>query len=182
MTKKEEDRMRLQFKGTLAAFAAALAAAVVLAMEAHSPAATNPGFEKMKSLVGAWEGTADEGGKKLPVTASYRLVSNGTALEETLKTPEDTDMITMYVADGKALAMTHYCSEGNQPRMRAAVPAGDVSKLDFRFVDGTNLSGAGGSMQGLVVTFRDPDHITQAWTHRAGGKDQTALFEFTRKK
>ena len=175
--------MRLTTRRSLATFGVALAAAAVLAMEAHSPAATNAGFEKMKSLVGEWNGTVNEGGRSLPVTASYRLVSNGTALEETLKTPEETDMITMYVADGDRLAMTHYCSEGNQPRMRAAVPAGGVDKLEFRYVDATNLPAADAShMHALVVTFKDADHFTQAWTHRAGGKDQTGVFEFSRKK
>ena len=160
-----------------------LAATAALAMETHSAAATNPGFEKMKSLVGEWVGVVDEGGKKMPVTVSYRLVSNGTALVETLNTPEDMDMITMYVADGMNLAMTHYCAEGNQPRMRAAVPAGNVSTLEFHSVDATNLSGANASpMHGLVVTFKDAGHMTQAWTHRVDGKDQTGIFEFSRKK
>jgi hypothetical protein len=176
-------RLRLTAKSAIVAFAAALAATAVLAMEAHAPAATNPGFEKMTSLVGEWAGTVDDGGKKMPVTASYRLVSNGTALEETLKTPEDMDMITMYVADGKSLAMTHYCAEGNQPRMRAAVPAGSVTKLDFQYVDATNLDGDGAShMHALVVIFKDADHFSQAWTHRVDGKDQTGVFEFERKK
>jgi len=175
--------MKLTVKGIFVASAAALAASAVLAMEAHSAAATNPGFEKMKSLVGEWVGTVDEGGKKMPVTVSYRLVSNGTALEETLKTPEDMDMITMYVADGKNLSMTHYCAEGNQPRMRAAVPAGNVNTLEFHYLDATNLPGADAShMHGLVVAFKDADHITQAWTHRVDGKDQTGVFEFARKK
>ena len=174
--------MRTTLKGALSALAAALAASAVLAMEAHSAVATNPGFEKMKSLVGEWVGTVEEGGKKMPVAVSYRLVSKGTALEETLKTPEETDMITIYVADGKNLAMTHYCSEGNQPRMRAAVPAGS-ERLEFHYVDATNLSGADAShMHGLVVAFRDADHMTQAWTHRVNGQDQTGVFEFTRKK
>jgi len=175
--------MTLTPRKSLPFLAAALAASALLAMENHSPAATNPAFEKMKSLVGEWVGTVEEGGKKLPVRASYRLVSNGTALEETLKTPEDSDMITMYVPDGKELAMTHYCAEGNQPRMRAAVPAGGLDKLEFHYVDATNLSGAGAShMHGLVVTFQDADHFTQAWTHRMDGKDQTGVFEFARKK
>ena len=177
--------MRATFKGPILVFAVALAAAALAAEEGHAPAATNPGLEKMKSLVGEWEGTANEGGQKMPVSASYRLVSNGTALEETLKSGHDTDMITMYVADGNHLAMTHYCSMGNQPRMRAAVPAGNVDKLDFRYVDATNLSSADpshGVMRGLVVTFKDADHFTQTWTHRTGGKDQTGVFEYTRKK
>ena len=57
------------------------------------------------------------------------------------------------------------------------------NKLDFQYVDATNLSGAGAShMHSLVVTFQDADHFTQTWTHRVNGKDQTGVFEFTRKK
>ena len=177
--------MRVTLKGLGLVFAVTLAAAALVAEEGHGPAAANPGFEKMKSLVGEWEGTANEGGQKMPISASYRLVSNGTALEETLRSGHDTDMITMYVADGNRLAMTHYCSMGNQPRMRAAVPAGNVDKLEFRYVDATNLSAADpshGVMRGLVVTFKDPDHFSQTWTHRTGDKDQTGVFEYERKK
>ena len=176
--------MTLRGKALPFGLAAALAAAAVLATEARSANAANPGFEKMKSLVGEWEGTMSEGGRKMPVSVSYRLVSNGTALQETLQTEGETDMVTMYVPDGDRLAMTHYCAEGNQPRMRAAVPKGDVARLEFRFVDGTNLpAGPDASyMSGLVVTFKDGDHFAQAWTHRMMGKDSTGLFEYSRKK
>ena len=89
----------------------------------------------MKSLVGAWKGTAE--GK--PVSVTYALVSNGTALMETLDGDHDTTMITMYAPDGAGLLATHYCAAGNQPRMRAT-GCPDGRSLAFEFVD---VSGAG---------------------------------------
>jgi len=164
---------------SLNSFAVAwLLAAVALAGEGKSNAA----WEKMKSLVGDWQGTMAEGDQRVPVSVSYRLVSKGTSLMETMTAPEETDMVTMYVPDGDKIVMTHYCSEGNQPRMRAAAPGGDVKKLDFRFVDATNLSSPDAMhMRNLVVTFQDANHFKQEWTHHAPGKDQTGVFEYTRK-
>ncbi len=75
----------------------------------------NAGWEKLKSLAGEWDGT--EGGK--PFHASYKIVSSGTAVMETLDGPDAMQMVTIYHADGGSLLMTHYCSMGNQPRMRS---------------------------------------------------------------
>ncbi len=78
--------------------------------------------------------------------------------------------------------MTHYCSEGNQPRMRAEAASGDGS-IAFHFVDVTNLSGRETEhMRELVVKFQDADHFTQEWTHRKAGKEETGVFKYTRKK
>jgi hypothetical protein len=163
------------------AAAAVLIAAATLARAAGS--AANPAWEKMKTLVGDWQGTAVEEGKKIPVSVSYRLVSSGTTLMETLKAPGENDMVTMYVPDGDRIVMTHYCSMGNQPRMSATPAKEAVSRLDFQYLDATNLSGPDAMrMQRLVVKFRDADHFTQEWTHRAEGKDSTGVFEYARKK
>ena len=86
--------------------------------------------------------------------ATYRLVSNGTALMETLVSPESGDMVTMYHPDGNGLVMTHYCSENTQSRMRA--PGDDGKTIRFSFVDVTNLSSPDAMrMTGLVLTMKD---------------------------
>ena len=138
----------------------------------------NPAWEKMKSLVGAWEGRADG----QPVSVTYTLVSNGTSLMESLNAEHGMNMVTMYAPDGDAIMATHYCAMGNQPRMRAKA-SDDLKSLDFQFVDATNVQDPKGEvMRRLVVTFQDPDHFQQAWTARANGKDQTSDFVYTRKK
>lgn len=143
--------------------------------------ATHPGWEKMKSLVGEWEGKHGDTGSS--GTTSYKLVSNGTALMETMSAPGETEMVTVYHPDGERLMATHYCAGNNQPRMRTEAPAGDAKQLTFSFVDVTNLASPDADhMKKLVVTFQDPDHFKQEWTSRSKGKEDTVVFNFTRKK
>ena len=147
----------------------------------HARADANPGFEKLKMLVGEWDGT-DAQGKSVRV--SYKLVSAGTTLLETLSPDGESEMITLYTMDGDQVALTHYCSANNQPRMRTMPNAGDADELDFSFVGATNLANPGvGHMHGLVISFQDRDHFTQEWTWRERGQaDKVEIFRFARKK
>ena len=113
---------------------------------------------------------------------SYRLISDGTALLET-QTADESEMVTIYNPDGKDVILTHYCSHGNEPRMRARVPSGEVEKLDFRLIDIANLSSPTALHRNrLVVTFHDPRHFTQEWTSLENGKSRTETLHFTRTK
>lgn len=140
-----------------------------------SPASSD--WSRLKSLVGSWQGT-NEG---RPVSATYTLVSNGTALMENLNGGHDADMVTMYTPDGAVLLATHYCAAGNQPRMRAKASP-DGKSIDFQFVDASNVRDASEVMQRLVVTFVDANHFTQQWTSRdRDGKEHTSVFAYTRR-
>jgi hypothetical protein len=155
---------------------AGFALPVVLALPVGA-AETASSWERMKSLAGTWQGTFE--GK--PARATYALVSDGTALMETLESHDSSQMVTVYHPDGPTLLMTHYCSIGNQSRMRAAKSAGD--RVEFAFVDATNLSSTNEHrMTRLVLTLRDPDHLVQEWTSKAGMEEHTARFELTRKR
>jgi hypothetical protein len=159
--------------------------AVSLVIAATAPAApgANPAWEKLKSLTGEWQGTMAHGKETMPVSVSYTLVSSGNALMERLTTPDGSDMVTMYHPDGSRILMTHYCAGGNQPRMRAEIPSGEVRSLAFSFVDATNLASPEAEhMRNLVVRFQDADHFTQEWTHWKAGKEETGTFKYARKK
>ena len=157
-----------------------LAVFVLGARPAAAQSGANPGFEKLKTLVGEWEGKTAEGKDG---QASYRLVSSGTALMETLSPGGEPEMVTMYTADGKRVAVTHYCSANNQPRMQTAPLSASQQKLDFTYVGATNLaSPTAGHMHHLVVTFEDDDHFSQDWTWKDKGKEQVESFKFTRKR
>ncbi len=157
-----------------------LAALCLAAPAVGGEAKPNAGWDRMRTLVGRWEGTADGGS---PVTVTYKLVSNGTSLMETMDMPGESEMmITMYHPDGGELLATHYCATGNQPRLRAR-SAGDPGMLDFAFVDATNVSDSSGEvMQRLVVTFQDADHFQQTWTAKKDGKSHSSNFVYTRTK
>jgi hypothetical protein len=136
------------------------------------------GWDALRALVGEWEGTYDG---KSPARISYRLVSNGTALMETMTGEDSSDMVSLYHPDGASVVMTHYCSMGNQPRMRAR--AGKDGALEFAYIDATNVkSPAEHVMSRLVMTFPDRDHLVQEWTSKTGSKEETGRFIFTRRK
>jgi len=154
------------------------ATALPLADASTTPKKANYGFDRMKALVGAWQGTTKEG-KSVKVT--YTMVADGSAVMETLEPVNESSMITMYHPDGSRVMMTHYCSAHNQPRMRAEAAAADPKNLTFNFVDATNLaSPAEGHMERLVVSFLDPDHFTEEWTFRVKDQKQVELFNFQR--
>lgn len=133
-------------------------------------------WKKLLSLAGEWEGT--EGGKT--ATLTYTVVSGGTALMESMKVPAESDMVTVYHRDTDGLVATHYCSMGNQPRMRAPGASQD-GKVRFRFADITNLKPGSGHISHLTVTLEDADHFTQEWVASSAGKEEPAVFKWTRK-
>lgn len=155
----------------------------ILALSVGTVAAESQGqvgFDKLKTLVGEWEGQAEDGtsGK-----ASYQLISGGTALMETLTSEAEPPMVTIYHVDDERVALTHYCTANNQPRLQTEPITGKPERLDFTFAGGTNLkSTKHAHINGLVVTFQDDDHFTQKWTWRESGKDQFNTIQFTRKK
>jgi hypothetical protein len=146
---------------------------VILASVAF--AQTNQGLENLKSLAGEWKGTTPEGES---FTVSYQVISAGSAVLERLNKP---DMVTTYYLDGDNLMLTHYCMAKNQPRMKAASMEGN--KLNFQFVDATNLSSAdAGHMHNMTLTFVDATHIQQEWTWSDKGKMETHTFKLERVK
>ena len=161
--------------------ACVVATLCLVAVPTQAQSKAQAGFDRLKTLVGEWEGIA---GKGETAAVSYRLVSNGSALEETLRVGKDETMITMYHLDGDRLMVTHYCAAGNQPRMVATPDPGNPNVIAFNFLDATNLSSPdAGHMRSLVVTLVDKDHFTQRWTWREKGKeDKWDLFKLSRKK
>ena len=141
---------------------------------------TAPDFGPLASLVGEWQGKDPEG---KPMTATYQWTGGGTSLVETMTKAEKPVMMTMCHADKGGLMLTHYCKLGNQPRMRANLPAGDAKTLAFNFVDITNLAQpTDPHMRKESFTFQDPDHFTQEWMLSKNGKEVPHRFEWAREK
>jgi len=138
---------------------------------------TPASFEPLKALVGEWR---EVGKEEKGAVVHYELLAAGTALVESMNPGTPHSMATVYYPDGENVMMTHFCSEGNQPRM---LGTGDAKSMTFKLVDITNLASPGaGRMVGLVFTFTDKDHLTAAWTHKAGEKSEIYTFTMERKK
>src|SRR5262249_17717977 len=95
-------------------------------------------FETLKKLAGAWVEVGQDGKATDKVVSSIRVTAAGSAIEERLFPGSDHEMVTLYHLDGDDLVLTHYCSLGNQPRLRAE-PGKDVNTIVFTFVSATNL-------------------------------------------
>ena len=149
-------------------------ALLALGATARAEDALDASWEKLRSLVGEWQ-EQSVGDKRR--TVSYRLVSGGTAILETLESDHDDQMITIYHRDGGSLLMTHYCSLGNQARMRS--PGLEGGRLAFSFVDASNVKSEGEHvMSGLVLSFPAPGRLVHEWTSKMGGQEKTGRFEF----
>jgi hypothetical protein len=166
-------------KNIVAMFAAILLAFAFSAHAAQSVAG-GASMDSLKSLVGEWTALNAEG---KPFTSSFRLISNGTALEETVNSANDKQMVSIYSADGPRVAMTHFCSMGNQPRLETPAERTHPNEFVFSFVGATNLANPNDQhMHGMVITIEDADHFTEEWTIRINGKDSIQEFHYARKK
>jgi hypothetical protein len=92
-------------------------------------------------------------------------------------------MITLYTPDGNKVALTHYCSMGNQPRMETSAVEAGAKQFDFAYMGATNLaSESDAHMHHAVLQITDNDHFSETWTMLANGKEISETFRFVRKK
>ncbi|MFV8755992.1 hypothetical protein ACNOYE_36025 [Nannocystaceae bacterium ST9] len=153
---------------------------------AQSPAgsseASQRGFEQLQTLVGTWE-SPTEGGDAIRVT--YRLASYGSILVQTFGSASGDDVtFTIFHLDGEHLMATHYCAQGNQPRLRLDPTAtAEDGNLVFEYLDATNLAGpAAAHLVRLEFAFDGADRYSQIETYTAEGKADVTTRVFQRQR
>ena len=108
---------------------------------------------------------------------SFRTISNNSALVESYRSGQSETM-SVYHADGASVVLTHYCAQGNQPRLRLG-PITDGT-LVFRFVDVTNLQPEKSYLVEKRLQFvGDGLEQTEIYRDPAGATD-TTVFHFKR--
>ena len=148
----------------------------------HTPAAMPRQFETLKQLLGTWEGKSQMGDKgEQTVQVIYELTSGGTAIVEKLMPGTPQEMVSVYHKEGDSLAMTHYCSMGNQPHM--TLQDADAGHLVFEMKQPQGIASAEEShMHALTLTLKDKNTLQQDWVNYDKGKPaQTATFLLHRK-
>jgi len=145
-------------------------AAILNAGEIPQPKPGSPEFERMKTLVGSWKGTVDMGQGPVEMVSQYRLLANGTVLEEKVFAGTPNEMITMYYDKGGKLALTHYCVMGNRPGM--LLKSSDDKSLKFDFDKDCGINPKKEShMNALTIRFDDTDTITATCKAVMDGKE-----------
>src|SRR5262249_12779005 len=110
----------------------------------------------------------------------YRLISNDTVLVEAYNVGSPRETMTVFHADGASLIATHYCAQGNQPRLKL-VPS--PKGLVFVFLDATNLPDPEASHLVRLDLSLEPDgSLTRVDTYRERGKDDPPPLVLHRKK
>lgn len=137
-----------------------------------APYSGSKGYERMRQLVGVWEGTSNMGKEGQRVRVEYRLTAGGSALVETLFPGTSEEMISVYYDDSKGrLSMTHYCMLQNRPSMKLQNADGDT--LAFVYAKGSGIGlKKDAHMHALTISFADKDHIVENWTYFEGGKEK----------
>jgi hypothetical protein len=127
-------------------------------------------FERMRSLVGTWQGKTDMGQGLVDLTIQYRLLAGGSVVEERCFAGTPNEMVTMYYDKGGKLAMTHYCMFGNRPGM--VLKSSDDKTLQFDFDELCGIDPKKEShMHSLTITFDNADTITTRCKAILDGKE-----------
>ena len=129
-----------------------------------APVTHSSDFERMKTLVGTWEGKSDMGKGMETLKVTYELTSAGNAILERFAAGQPHEMVTVYYDSGGKLSMTHYCSLGNRPHMEITNPGGSP----MMFVLSENSPGIGSAnethMHALAITVDGKNSISETWS------------------
>jgi hypothetical protein len=136
-------------------------------------------FRQLAELAGEWDAVQDG----TPVTETYTLTANGSALVIETRPNKEPVMITMVTVDGDHLIATHYCSAGNQPQMVSTDPVDLRKGVAFSLERVTGLKTPDDwHNTGLTITLDDNDHMTQRWTYLYKGQAGSTVFHYTRRR
>ncbi len=160
---------------SLLGWASAAAAPKPIPAASVAPPSATGAFDRLRGLVGDWDASLP-GGKSYHV--SFRLISSDSALVETYTSASGRETLTIYTVDGDRLLATHYCAQGNQPRLALTAAAG---ALAFDFVDATNLRDPASSHLHHLELTPGPYELTETEVYRTAGKDAPEQFVFKRR-
>ncbi|MFT3708292.1 MAG: hypothetical protein QM817_11620 [Archangium sp.] len=139
----------------------------------------NAAWAKLSGLEGHWVAKTAKGKE---VSLRFRFTSRQTVLIEDYLVGT-TDTMTVFHRDGATIVATHYCAQGNQPRLSLDAEGSTASTLRFTFRDATNLSGPDASrLVTLVLEFVDASHLRMTETYEEAKKPDVTTLEFTKQK
>lgn len=135
--------------------------------------APDAAFTQLKAIAGDWELRTGE--KALRV--SYKTTAADSVLVETWTTASGATTMTVFHMDGPQLVATHYCAQGNQPRLRW-----NAKSNAFEFWDATNLPSAKAShLVKLELGLTTDGKLRRREVYAENGKEDASEVVFSRK-
>jgi hypothetical protein len=152
--------------------------ALALAFAQPAPAEASPAataFQQLSGLVGTWR-NADR--PQSPLRIRFYLTAGGTVLVESWeRTDGQPHSLTLYHRDGANLIATHYCPQGNQPRLALATSG---KSLAFTFRDATDLDSGESHLHDLGFDLTDPNRPIRSEVYRQDDKAEDTVLHLTR--
>jgi len=138
----------------------------------------NGTFESLKSLIGEWK---KEGSESNDFYISFQSSANGSVLIENWIYKGKSHSLTVYHPDGKGMIATHYCPQGNQPRLKLS-DSGDENAISFMFQDATNLASIEESHQhSLSFEFVDENTVLRKESYIKSGAETPSVLKLVRR-
>jgi hypothetical protein len=143
--------------------------------------AVDDSFGRLEDLKGEWVANLPGFGT---VTNKIRVISNDTAIEETIGTPADNET-SVYSRDGGQVLLHHFCAmtaKGHVVRLIGRRLKNDRDTIEFDFQSASNLRDPSEPhMRRVLITFVDADHFRERWTKTEHGSDTLFDLNFSRK-
>lgn len=157
---------------------ASIFAAFPAAAEPSTPpsASAAEAYDRLAALAGTWR-IADKPGSSLRIR--FSLTAGGTVVVESWERGGRPHSLTLYHRDGATLIATHYCPQGNQPRLVLA-PATTGSALAFAFRDATDLDSGESYLHDLGFDLADSDRIIRSEIYRRGEEAEPSSITLVR--
>ncbi|QYJ06557.1 hypothetical protein [Qipengyuania flava] len=153
----------------LAALAAALAVAPPLAAQSAADNGPAEAFETIASWQGRWQVA-----ETTALTIVFEVTARGSTIVERWETAAGLYSMNVYHRDGDAVIATHYCPQGNQPRLEAhRVEDGTIR---FAFRDVTDLDAGESHTHALGFTAQPGGTLvrTEVYTGPEGMGDPSS--------
>ncbi|MEZ5461776.1 hypothetical protein [Dokdonella sp.] len=133
-------------------------------------------FEQLKSIVGQWQGVTERG-RSLRI--DYATSARGSVLVETWQPGASGETISVVHLDGSRLMATHYCGQGNQPRL--VMGSSDGKRFVFEYLDASNLADPDASHLHRLEFVRQPDgSLERIETYLSGAHSEISKVRLTR--
>jgi hypothetical protein len=129
-------------------------------------------FAQLKQIAGSW--------KAKTLNVSYAVMSADTALVETYAVGSGHETLSVFHPAGPTVMVTHYCAQGNQPRLKLESAA--ASKWVFTYADATNLSSPAAShlVRLELELSADGRKLKRIETYEENGKREATTLELER--
>jgi len=164
---------------------ALLAGLSLLVSHASSSAFADPSVEilpaHLTELAGCWRPVDNPAS---PLRVHFSLTAGGTVLVESWERKGLPHSLTLYHRDGARLIATHYCPQGNQPRLTAtrasAARPGETWSMQFLFRDATDLGRGETHLHRLRLAKIGTNRLSRSESYREQGKEEETMLELVR--